>query len=82
MSMMNRVSFERRRSRVTDEDVQRWVEAEDERFNRIDMEQMEADMNATTSVVRCSAVGSVPSVSRKGYLEACQYSSTTCRQPK
>jgi hypothetical protein len=63
MSMMDKRSFERRRNHVTDEEVQRWAEADEfERFNRIDMEQMEADMSANTSVIRSLAVGSVPSV--------------------
>jgi hypothetical protein len=80
MSMMNRRSLERRRSRVTDEDVQSWVEAEDfERFNRIDMELMEADMNAILQVWSEAQPWAVSRLlGRKGYLEACQYSSTTC----
>jgi hypothetical protein len=67
MSMMDRSSLEWRRSRVTEEDVERWVEAEDfERTNRVDMEIMEAEMNAAASSIRSEAVGNVPSVRPEG----------------
>ena len=67
MSMMDRRSWERRQNRVTDEDIERWVEAEDfERSNRIDMELMEAEMKAASSITRSEAVGNVPSVRPEG----------------
>jgi hypothetical protein len=67
MSMMDRRSWERSRNIVTDEDIERWVEAEDfERSNRIEMELMEAEMNASSSIIRSEAVGNVPSVRTEG----------------
>ena len=67
MTMMDRQSLEHQKSRVTEEDIQRWVEEDEfERFNRIDMDQMDAEMNSSTSTVQSVPVGSVPSVRPEG----------------
>jgi hypothetical protein len=61
MSLIDRRSYERRKNRVTDEDVQRWVEEEEfERFNRVEMDSFQTEMDSRLEMSRSKAVGSIP----------------------
>ena len=61
MSMMDKRSYDRRRLRVTDEQVKNWVEEQDHiTLHQAEMDGMKADLDATTEHTLYPPLGSVP----------------------
>jgi hypothetical protein len=65
--MMERRSYERRKKRVTDEDVQRWVEERDQEFWQSgEMDALESRLADMEMIDNDRSFGSIPSVKPDG----------------
>jgi hypothetical protein len=69
--MMERRSHERRKNRVTDEDVMKWVEEEEQDFwSTSDMDSLDARFEVTASITNDRSFGSIPEVRPDGVFRA------------
>jgi hypothetical protein len=65
--MIGKRSYERKKGRVTDEQVQQWVEEQEQQTrHQVEMEMLRAEMEATTERPRYPALGSAPAVRPEG----------------
>ena len=65
--MMERRSHERRKNQVTDEDVMKWVEEEEQDFwSTSDMDSLDARFEVTASITNDRSFGSIPEVRPDG----------------
>jgi hypothetical protein len=61
LGMMERRSYERRKKRVTDEEIKQWLEEEEyEEWNSFEMDKLEAELSGKTPIVEDRSFGSIP----------------------
>lgn len=66
-SMMGRRLFDRKKARVTEEDVQRWVEEQEQhKRQQVEMYMLQTQMETSTERQSYPTLGSVPSVRPEG----------------
>lgn len=67
MSMMGRRAYDRKKSRVTDEQIQQWVEEKEQlKRHHVEMELLRAQLDPSTVKAIYPALGSVPAIRPEG----------------
>jgi hypothetical protein len=67
LGMMERRSYERRKKRVTDEEIKQWLEEEEyEEWNTFEMDKLEAELSSKTLAIDSRSFGSIPSTRPDG----------------
>jgi hypothetical protein len=68
------MSHERRKGRVTEDQVKRWVEEQDyQTLHQVEMDMFKAQMEEKSVMALYPPHGRVPSPRPEGYLEVCWY---------